>query len=344
MPGNSLTVAVTPPSPSTGASTTPAGRCFLVLARIDGSAGPQVVEVVAGEFRAYPDESWNSWAPGQDASPRLVRVNAQRVGPDGALWLVDVGAPGLGNQAVPGGPKLVKVDLQSDTVERTYPLGDSLTGESFVDDVRFNGTTAYITDAGDPGLVILDLESGRTRRVLHHHWSTTAQRAITAEGVELRGEDGAPVFIHNDQLEVSPDGRYLYFQPCCGPMARVPTRLLDHPAVVAEEVEAGVEYFASTGSTGGTAIAADGTIYVSNTDSCRISAVSPDGRLSTVIEDERLSWVDAMWIDSGGRLWMPAAQVHRMSNFHGGEDQVQPPVQVFTLQLNGTGPPSNDHA
>jgi Major royal jelly protein len=341
---NPLTVAVTPPSPSTGASTTPDGRCFLVLARIDESAGPQVVEVVAGEFRAYPDESWNSRAPGQDASRHLVRVNAQRVGPDGALWLVDVGAPGLGNPAVPGGPKLVKVDVRSNTVERTYPLADALTGESFVDDVRFNGTTAYITDAGDPGLVILDLESGRTRRVLHHHWSTTAQRAMTADGVELRGADGEPVFIHNDQLEVSPDGRYLYFQPCCGPMARVETRVLDDPAVAAERVEAAVGYFASTGSTGGTAIAADGTIYVSNTDSCRISALSPDGRLRTLVEDERLSWVDAMWIDSGGNLWMPAAQLHRTSTFRGGQDQVQPPVHVFTLPLDGAGPPGNDHA
>ena len=161
--------------PVHGASTTPGGRCFLVLARIDQSAGPQVVEVAAGEFRAYPDASWNSWTPGQDASQRLVRVNAQRVGPDGALWLVDVGAPGLGNPPVPGGPKLVKVGLQSNTVERIFPLADSLTGESFVDDVRFNGATAYITDAADPSLVIVDLESGHTRRVLHHHWSTTAQ-------------------------------------------------------------------------------------------------------------------------------------------------------------------------
>jgi hypothetical protein len=66
--------------------------------------------------------------------------------------------------------------------------------------------------------------------------------------------------------------------------------------------------------------------------------------LSTVVEDERLSWVDAMWIDSGGRLWMPAAQLHRMPIFRGGEDQVQPPVQVFTLPHAGAGPPGNDHA
>ncbi|MGH8932515.1 MAG: L-dopachrome tautomerase-related protein [Egibacteraceae bacterium] len=334
MATKSPTVQVEAPSPSTGASTTPDGRCFLVLARIDESPGPQVIEVVGDEFRPYPDETWNSWSAGDGASQRLVRVNAQRVGPDGALWLVDVGAPGIGKSTVDDGPKLVQVDLRSDTVARTYPLAEALSTDSFVDDVRFNGKVAYITDAGDPGLVVLDLESGSTRRVLHHHWSTTAQRAITAEGIELRDDSDEPVFIHNDQLEVSPDGRYLYFQPCCGPMARVETRLLNDPNVPAVELEAAVEYFASTGSTGGTAIAADGTIYISNTDACRISAISPDGRLSTVMEDARLSWVDAMWIDSDGKLWMPAAQLHRMSTFHDGRDQVQPPIHVFTLQLD----------
>ena len=41
---------------------------------------------------------------------------------------------------------------------------------------------------------------------------------------------------------------------------------------------------------------------------------------------------------------MSAAQVHRMPNFRGGEGQVKPPVQIFTLQLDGVGPPRYDHA
>jgi len=220
----SLAVELEVPSPSTGASTTPDGRTFLVLARIDQSPGPQVVEVIEDEFRPYPDEIWNTWSPSEDPSQHFVRINAQRVGPDGALWLVDVGAPGMGNPTVAAGPKLIRVDLVSDTVQRTIPLGEGLHGDSFVDDVRFNGNLAYVTDAGHPGLVVVDLPSGRVRRVLDHHWSTTAQRAITADGVELRNESGEAVFIHNDQLEVSPDARWLYFQPCCGPMARVETR------------------------------------------------------------------------------------------------------------------------
>jgi sugar lactone lactonase YvrE len=338
-----LSQALVIATPSTGVSTTPDGRRFLVLARIDGSPGPQLVELVGDDLRAFPDEDWNRWSPGAEPSRHFLRINAQRVGPDGGLWLVDVGARGLGNPAVPRGPKLIRVDLQSNTVERSYPLEDALRPESFVDDVRFNGSVASVTDAGEPGLVVVDLISGAVRRVLDRHWSTTAMRAMTADGVELRDESDRPVFIHNDQLEVSPDGRWLYFQPCCGPMARVQTRLLDDPSTPGETLEAGVEYFAATGSTGGTAIAADGTIYISNTDANRISAITPDGRLSPIIEDERLSWVDAMCLDADGKLWMPAAQLHRMSTFQQGQDQVQEPISVFTLQLHAR-PAPNDHA
>src|SRR6266536_1712548 len=45
-----------------------------------------------------------------------------------------------------------------------------------------------------------------------------------AEGQLMHGPDGKPVYIHADQLEVSPDGRWLYYQPCSGPLYRIETR------------------------------------------------------------------------------------------------------------------------
>jgi hypothetical protein len=339
---SSLTVALNVNVVTNGVTRSRDGRLFLALSRIDGSNGPRVVELVDGNARPYPDVAWNSWRPGQGAANALVRVNALRVGPEGDLWLVDVGAPGFGRPKLEGGPKIVQIDLATNTVRRTYGLDAVTNEESFVDDIRFNGRTAYITDAGSPGLIVLDLDSGNARRVLDGDISTTAQRPITAEGRALAGPDGDPVYIHADQLEMSPDGNWLYYQPCTGPLYRIGTRWLDDASVNDTERAQHVELFAETPSTGGTAIDSDGNLYVSDTDRQQVLKTAPDGSTSTLIQDQNLLWVDAMWIDDAGYLWMPAAQLNRMAPFQGGTSRVEFPVHVYKLQI-GASPAPNDH-
>jgi hypothetical protein len=211
-----------------GVTTTADGRRFVVV-QPQRSGQPGVAEITAGSPRPYPDTAWNSWQEGQDASRRFVGVNSLRVGSDGALWAVDRGAPGIGKPLVAGGPKLVRIDLQSNRVSRIYDLGEVARGNSFVDDVRFNGNNAYLTDAGRPAVIVLDLANGRARRVLEHHPSTVASRPLIAEGRQLIDAAGKPIVVHADQLEVSADGYWLYFQPCSGPMWRVATKFLDDP-------------------------------------------------------------------------------------------------------------------
>jgi sugar lactone lactonase YvrE len=338
-----LTVALSfPDSITNGVTTTPEGRVFAALARIDGSAGPRVVEMRDGRPSPYPDAAWNAYAEGAEPARTLVWVNSLRIGPDGDLWLVDTGSPGFGQPMRPGGVKLVQVDISANRVRRTIPLDGMVAPKSFVDDVRFNGPRAYLTDAGAPALIVLDLAAGTGRRVLEGHASVTAARPISAEGRIVRGPDGKPVYVHADQLEVSPDGTWLYYQPCAGPLWRVPTRLLDDPATPAGALAAAAEIVADTPPTGGTAIAADGTIFVSDTDSQRIVRIAPDGTASTLIQDPRLLWVDAMWIDASGRLWMPAAQLNRLAIFQGGASRVRFPVEVYTLPI-GAQPAPNDH-
>lgn len=325
-----------------GVAVTPEGRIFAALARIDGSAGPRVVEIRNGTPVPFPDEAWNAYAEGADPARSLVWVNSLRIGPDGDLWLVDTGSPGLGKPMRPGGVKLVQVDIASARVRRTITLDGVVTPRSFVDDMRFNSSRAYLSDAGAPALIVLDLATGKGRRVLEGHPSVTAARPISAEGRIVHGPDGKPVFVHADQIEVSPDGAWLNYQACSGPLYRVPTRLLDDPGTSSEMLAQAVETVANTPSTGGTAIAADGTLFVSDTDAQRILRIAPDGTVSTLIEDPRLLWVDAMWIDATGRLWMPAAQINRLAPFQGGTSRVRYPVEVYTIQVS-TKPAPNDH-
>lgn len=145
------------------------GRLFSPFQRQQKDAGIELGEWKDGKPVAYPNAAWNAWKTGEDAAGAFVGVNAIRIGPDGALWVLDKGTDSFGASPLPGGPKLVRIDLATDTVARVYPLDAATTARSFVDDFRFNGTRVYLTDAGQPGLIVLDLATGKLRRVLDGH-------------------------------------------------------------------------------------------------------------------------------------------------------------------------------
>jgi sugar lactone lactonase YvrE len=321
-----------------GVTTTGGGRVFVSFPAADGP-GIQLAEAWPGDrFDPYPDAAWNgaAWGDGLDGEHpegAFVRVNAVRVGPDGRLWVVDAGAPGIGQPTVPGGARLIVIDLDTDQVARSYDLGPAIHERSYVDDVRFNGGVAYLTDAGVPGLIVLDLATGQPRRVLDGHPSTVDRRAMRADGRVLRGRDGSELRIHADQLEVSPDGRYLYFQPASGPLARIETRWLDDPSVPADVLGDRVEPWLDTPTTGGTAIDDTGTIYLGDVERRRILTITPAGQVDTLIADPRLVWADAMWLDSDGYLWIPAAQLNRTPELAGGKQSVDYPVWIYKLRI-----------
>ncbi|WP_145145782.1 L-dopachrome tautomerase-related protein [Roseomonas gilardii] len=325
-----------------GIATSIDGRAFVSFPSADGP-GIQAAEILKdGTLRPYPDAAWNIVRDPPSPAEGFVRVNALRIGPDGHLWIIDAGAPGIGKDAVPGGARLIVVDLANDRITATHDLTAGIKPRSYIDDIRFNGRRVYITDAGEPGLLVLDLQGGTLRRVLDGHAAATDRRTMRADGRELRDEQGEPLLVHADQLEVSPDGRWLYFQPSSGPLSRVPTALLDNPTLPAAELAAAVEPFYDSGTTGGTAIDAAGTIYISDTERRRIMAVSLDGTAEVLIEDPRLIWSDAMWIDHAGWLWIPATQQNLTPGFDGGGQSVHYPVWIYRLQL-GVRPAANDH-
>lgn len=293
------------PNPINGVSlTADSSRLFVVIARVDNSTGPAVVEYdrSTNTSTPYPNEEWNSYEEGKDPGTHFVGINGQRIGPDGKLYVIDKGSPAFGEPVLlPDGPKIIRIDLSTDEVDRVYALGNATQSTSFIDDIRFNpgAGKAYLTDAGTPpGLVILDLDSGAVVRALTDHPTTKGYLPPYAEGkfLEFQGE---PFYLYADHLEVSPDGEYFYYQPCEGGMSRIATQWLDrafyNSSLNTNEVLGGyVEPFALTPSTGGTAIDAQGNLYVSDTQRQTILKVNWNGTISTLVQDPRLLWVDAM--------------------------------------------------
>jgi hypothetical protein len=221
------------------------GQVFVSGPRWAGSQGPAVARL-DNEDRAvpYPDAAWNSWRKGEDPGHAFVNVNSIHFDGKGSLWAVDTGSPDFGGNALPGGAKLVQIDLASAKVVRIIPLGpDVVLPGSYVDDVRFHGDFAYSTDAGQPGIIVVNLKTGAKRRLLENIPATTAStdRPIVVDGEMLKAPDGKPLRVQTDPMEVSPDGKWFYFGTLEGPWSRIETQWLDDfsasPETIASKVE-----------------------------------------------------------------------------------------------------------
>ncbi|GBR02904.1 L-dopachrome tautomerase-related protein [Acetobacter oeni] len=327
-----------------GVTTTSDGQVFVCFPSCD-RPGIQVARLLPGSvLRPFPDAQWNalhspSWTPADG----FFQVNAIRIGPDGNLWVIDAGAPGIDRPVVAGAARLFVFDPAKGTLLRTYDLAGGLRADSYIDDIRFNGPNLYATDAGAAGLLVVNIATGRVRRVLDRHPLLTDRKPMRADGRLLRNDAGKLLRVQADQLEVTPDGRYLYVQSCAGPLARIETALLDHESVGSAALATGLVPWLETGTTGGTAIDANGVLYLSDVNHRRILRITPDRHVSVFVADPRLIWSDAMWIDHDHRLWIPATQQNRTHGFQGGTQSVIYPVWLFVAKIDA-GPSPLDHA
>ena len=312
-------------------------RIFVAGPRWTGAKGPSVGAIDRnGRTQPYPDVAWNSWARGADTTNTFVDVNALHRDANGGLWVIDTGSPDFGADPLPGGAKAVRIDLASNRIERIYPLGPQVVRPgSYADDIRFHGDHAYLTDAGRPGLIVLDLRSGDARRVLDGASSATAptDRPIVLDGKVLKAPEGTALRVNSDPLEVSPDGRFLYFGPLEGPWSKVETKWLDDPSIPPDALATKVEFWADLPPVGGTAMDRDGSLYFTDLAENSLKRRSPDGRITTIVRDPRLHWVDAPFIDPHHVIWLPVPQLDRVALFNGGKSQIQWPVQLFRLDL-----------
>ncbi|ADO71240.1 L-dopachrome tautomerase-related protein [Stigmatella aurantiaca] len=320
-----------------GAAVDDQGRMLVSAPRWTGSQGPSVAEIDAkGQPVPFPDAAWNDWQPGKDPSKGFINVNAIHRGENHDLWVVDTGASDFGGTVVPGGAKLVRIDLKTRQVARVYVLGpEAATANSYVDDIRFHGRQAYLTDAGRPGIIVLNLDTGAARRVLDQSPFTTApdDRPITLGGKTVLAPEGQPLKVHSDPLEVSPDGRWLYFAPLAGPLWRIETRWLDDPRVDPATLASHVERWFDLPAVGGTAMDRKGNLYFTDLATSSLRKLTPDRRVETVLTDPRLHWADAPYLDRRGTLWLPVPQMDRVALFNNRESKIEWPIRLYRVDL-----------
>ncbi|MCJ1701198.1 major royal jelly family protein [Rathayibacter festucae] len=332
----------------TGVSVSHTGRIFVNFPKWGDEVPATVVELRDGVAVPFPDEAWNS-PDGDDDAEALVSVQSIVVDPADRLWILDTGSP-LFQPTKRGGPKLVCVDLATDTVEKVIVLEpDVALPTTYLNDIRFDlrRGIAYITDSADSGpngIIVVDLESGTAWRRLHEHPSTKAltppELVPMAEGRVLmkRPADGdpEPVTMGADGIAISADGERLWYCPLASRRwYSVATDALVDRGVSDEDVAATV---VDEGDKGGGADGLEtddrGRFYATSYENNAIVRRRTDGTLETLVHDERLLWPDTMSLATDGHLYVTANQLHRQADYQGGTDLRTYPYSLFRLAVD----------
>jgi sugar lactone lactonase YvrE len=310
----------------TGVTVSEDGRIFANFPRWSEDAPVSVAELLPdGTLRPYPDARWNAWRNEKknEMSTEDHWVCVQSVVADGrgSLWVLDPAAPAT-ERVVPGGPKLVRIDLATDEVGDTFEFDENIAPQgSYLNDVRFSpdGRHAYITDSGAVGaIVVVDLEEGQAWRVLDGHESTQPEPdvVVSVDGTPLRRPDGRGAEFAADGVALSPDGAWLYWQALTGrTLYRVPTDALIDDDVPDEEVAERVERVGENGVSDGLWIDDRQRMYISalEENAVKVRDLTADGdAVTTLVRDERLRWPDTFSEGPDGAIYVTASHIQDM--------------------------------
>lgn len=311
----------------TGVTVSEDNRIFVNFPRWTEDTAVSVAELLpGGDVKPYPDAEWNSWrnARKDDVTPEDHWVCVQSVVADGrgSLWVLDPAAPAQ-SHVVDGGPKLVRIDLATNQVKQTIAFDEEAAPQgSYLNDVRFapEGDVAYITDSGVQGaILVVELASGKATRLLDGDESTQMKKGLNvkADGKVLRRPDGRGVEFSADGIELSGDGKYLYWQAIKGDtLYRIETAALRGGGDVADKVE----HYGLNGVNDGLLIAAGTnrmllTSVEENAIRMRDLDAGPEAPIQTLVQDDRLRWPDTFGQGPDGTVYVTTSHIQDSSFF-----------------------------
>lgn len=294
----------------------------------DGFEHPAVAEITPeGTPRSLLPPSWDGWSAGQPGHDKLVSIHALYRDDANQLWILDDGCPKLG-PPVEGGPKIIQYDLDNGQVARVYALPPPAThGASILSHMRSDDSHLYVTDAGSGGILVIDRDTGATRVVLHRHPLTQADPHIVPmiNGKPYKSAHGKVATLHLSHLEISGDGRWMYFFPLFGPrLQRLPMESLRDPDIDDDGLARQVEFVCGIPPVAGIHALGEHEFLLCAATEGRILHLDHDGKLSTFVDDERICFPNEGGFDASRKyFYFPNSGAHLIGR----------PFEVFRVAL-----------
>jgi len=300
-----------------------------------------LTEIVKGERVPFPDKEWNHYDAAKEQSC-FVNVQDLFVDSRDDLWVLDSAPAGsasiFGGNAGEGKFKLVQIDLAENKVARVYDFPDLPKKGSALNDMCIDHThkAAYLSDPGQKAIVVMDLESGKSRVVLKEDASTVATPGFVLhlDGKDVVDRSGKPFVSNVNGIALTEDDRWFYYRAINQTkLYRIGTRFLADASLSDKELSAKVETVADTGVCHGMIADAKGNIFITDSVNKEIRYVTPSGEVKSLVKDDRLLWPDSLGIGSDGFLYLTASQIHRTANYNDGTDRVEYPFRAYKVAL-----------
>lgn len=297
----------------TGLAVSKEGRLFVNYPRWSDSVPVSAAELINGKAVPYPNNTLNDWQPGENPATHLVCVQALFIDSKNRLWILDPANPGF-KGVIPGGPKLLKVNLTTNRVVRTFHFdSDIALQNSYLNDVRIDTQRefAFITDSGDGALIVLNLKTGKARRRLVNHASTAAEEVLLTIGGKPWLLNGDPPRVHADGIAYDARTDRVYYQALTGrTMYRISGAALRQFDLSENAIAVQVERVGNTGASDGLIFHPKGYVYISAIEHDAIFRTTPEGRVETVVQDQRIAWPDSFSFGPDGKLYFTTSRIH----------------------------------
>ena len=327
-----------------GVAVSQGARVFVSFPCWDKNPQYSVAEVQAdGSLRPYPNNEWNIGGERAERSPDTHFISAQSLFIDvnNVLWVLDAPTP-FSRITQSKGAKLVAIDLASSRIKQVVILDKTVVPQgSYLRNVCVDqwGSHAYMSDAGTGALVVTDLDSGLSRRVLADDPSTKAERGVvlTIGGKVSLDEGDEPVQFHVSGIALDGESANLYYHALTArTLYRIQTRYLNDPIFSVEGLGKRVERLADTGPVDGMAMGDNHNLYLADPEEHVIKRYRvSDDSLVKVAQDDSITWLNDLCTAPSGLLYVTASQFNRLPYFNNGLDKREPPYALFRVLMLG---------
>lgn len=293
-------------TPPANIAISPTGRIFLSVHAFYGEPKYRVLEVLEdGSTKPYPSITWSS-AP-KEKGPGLADVLGIVADQEGILWMLD-------GQTEKRNGRIVGWDIKREKHFKTIILqAPTTTKNSFLNDLAIDRkhNKIYVADSSG-ALIIVDIESGKSRRILDNSPFTTPENINMVIDDKLVTLGGQAAKIGVNPITIDAKNEWLYFAPMSATsMYRINTKDLLNTKLSEKSLHSKVERYGDKTISDGSVVDSAGNVYITSITDDSIGVTNAMGKYQTLFQHDDISWADGFAIGADGYIYFTVNELHR---------------------------------